>query len=65
MITLSKVDGRPLVINADEIETIESQHDTTVSLKSGKKIIVRESASEIIEKVISYKKECFSKLPSL
>ena len=63
MIKLSKVDGREIIVNADEIETIETQYDTTISLKSGKKIIVREQSKEIIDKVIEFKKLCFSKLP--
>ena len=58
MITLTKIDGRAIIINAAEIETVESSHDSTISLKTGKKIIVRESAEEIIQKVIIYKQKC-------
>ncbi len=69
MINLSRIDGRPITINADEIETIESSHDTTVSLKSGKKIIVRESAGAITEMVVAFKRKCFTeafaKLPEI
>jgi len=62
MIQLTTLDGRLIVVNADEIETIDSGHESLLALKSGKKIIVRESADEIINMVILYKKECFSKL---
>jgi flagellar protein FlbD len=62
MITLSRIDGREIVINADEIEFVEGTHDTTVSLISGKKIIVKDSPREIIDKVIEYKQKCFSDL---
>lgn len=55
MITLTKIDGRSIVVNADEIETVESFHDTTLSLKSGRKIIVSESPGTIIEKVVQYR----------
>lgn len=58
MITVTKVDGSKLTINADEIETIESTHDTLVSLISGKKIVVRESSNEIITLVIDYRRKC-------
>lgn len=60
MINLTRIDGRPLTVNADEIETIESSHDTTIGLKSGKKIIVIESPEEIIERVIAFRQKCFA-----
>lgn len=62
MIRLTTLDGRQIVVNADEIETIDAGHESLLSLKSGKKIIVRESSDEIINMVILYKKECFGKL---
>lgn len=58
MITLTRLDGQALIINADEIETIESPHDTTVGLRSGKKIIVRETPELIVERVIEYRRKC-------
>ena len=62
MIILTKIDGTEIIVNADEIETIESSHHSTIGLKSGKKIIVNENTDEIIEKVIDFKKKCFSEL---
>ncbi|MBM2815174.1 MAG: flagellar FlbD family protein [Ignavibacteria bacterium] len=58
MITLTKLDGNQITVNADEIETVECNHDTTLGLKSGKKIIVRELPSVITEKVIEYRQRC-------
>lgn len=63
MIVLTKLDGNMITINADEIESIESAHDSTLSMISGRKFIVKESYSEIIEKVINFKRKCFEKLP--
>lgn len=62
MITLTKIDGREITINTDEIETIESQFDSTITLKSGKKIIVKEKPEIIIQKVIEFKRKCESKI---
>ncbi len=59
MIELTTVYGRKIIVNAEEIEIIESSHETTISLKSGKKVIVKEPPDEIIQKVIKYKQECF------
>jgi flagellar protein FlbD len=58
MVELTKIDGTIIVVNAEEIETIESAYDTTITLRSGRKIIVRENKSLIIELVIAYKREC-------
>jgi len=63
MVTLTKIDGSSIVINADEIETVESNYNSTLTLRSGKKIVVTESPDEIIAQVISYRKKCFSSLP--
>ncbi len=57
MITLTRIDGSKITVNADEIETVESSYDSTITLKSGKKIIVREDADLIVEKVISYRRK--------
>ena len=62
MITLTKIDGSPLTVNADEIETVETSHDSTISLKSGRKIIVKETFDEIRNKTVKYRRECFSAL---
>ncbi len=61
MIKLTKVDGREIVINAEEIETVESSHDTTVTLRSGRKIIVKETPEVISDLVIIYKRTCLKK----
>ena len=59
MITLTKLNGKSFVINADLIETLESTPDTVVTLTTGKKYIVMEKTDDIIDKVIQYRKEIF------
>ena len=61
MVILNKIDGNEILVNCDEIETIEKNHDTTISLRSGKKVIVKQSFDEIIQKVVDYKKLIFNK----
>jgi uncharacterized protein YlzI (FlbEa/FlbD family) len=58
MIILTKIDRSQILVNSDEIEIAEHSHDTTISFKSGKKIIVSESYSEIIRKVAEFKRTC-------
>ena len=62
MITLTKIDGSPIIVNADEIEIVETLHDTTITLRGGKKVIVTETSQGIIDKVIEYRQKCFSKI---
>ncbi len=62
MINLTKVDGSSITVNVDEIEFFETIHDTTISLISGRKIIVKESSVEITEKVIKFKQKCSEKM---
>lgn len=58
MIQLTRLDLQHITVNADEIETVESTHDTMICLRSGKRIIVQESAEEIIQRVIEYRRLC-------
>jgi flagellar protein FlbD len=55
MIGLTRLNGRAVIVNAELIETVESTPDTVVSLVTGKKLVVRESAADVVEKVLSYR----------
>ncbi|MCL1826779.1 MAG: flagellar FlbD family protein [Candidatus Cloacimonetes bacterium] len=55
MVRLTKINNQEFFINSDLMEFIESTPDTIISLTTGKKIIVKESAEEVIEKIIEYK----------
>lgn len=57
MIILTKIDGSSIAINPDEIESVDSSHDPTITLISGRKIIVRESVEVISQKFIEYKRQ--------
>jgi flagellar protein FlbD len=56
MIRVKKINGEEVVINAELIETVEARPDTTISLSTGNKIIVKDTVSEVIEKVIEYRR---------
>lgn len=49
-------DNEELVVNVDQIEFIEGHLDTVLSMVSGKKIMVKESKSDIIKKVVEYRR---------
>jgi len=43
-------------VNADKIEFIEETPDTILSLESGKKVMVMESAEEVLTRIIAYRR---------
>ena len=57
MISLNRLNGRNIVINAEMIEYIEKTPDIIISLTNGKKIVVKDELAEIIDKVIEYKRK--------
>ena len=56
MIKVTRLNETELVINTDLIEFVESIPDTIISLTTGKKIMVKETIDEIIEKVKDFKR---------
>jgi flagellar protein FlbD len=56
MIRLTRLNGVEVVVNADLIEFVETTPDTLVTLFTGKKIPVRESTEEVIQRVVSYRR---------
>lgn len=61
MIYLSRLSGEELVVNAELIELVESTPDTVVTLVTGKKIVVRESADEVVERVLAYRRAAYGR----
>ncbi|MGN8644992.1 flagellar FlbD family protein [Gracilibacillus sp. HCP3S3_G5_1] len=57
MITLTKLNGDSITINAIYIERIESLPDTTITLTAQKKIFVREAEEEVKEMVKEFYKQ--------
>ena len=54
MIVLTKLGGRPLMINEELIETVSETPDTVITMNNGHTYIVTESIDEIMEKVIDF-----------
>lgn len=55
MIVVSRLNGEAFGLNADLIERVEAMPDTVVTLVDGKKLLVRESVEDIIDKVLHYR----------
>jgi len=43
------------MVNSDLIETIEATPDSVITLVTGKKLVVRESVTEILEKIVAFR----------
>jgi len=56
MIQLTKINGHQIVLNSDMIEYIEETPDTVITLTNNDKVIVKDRMSEIIGKVVRYRK---------
>jgi flagellar protein FlbD len=56
MIRLTRLNHKPLIINSDLIEHIETTPDTVLSLTSGQTFVVRETAEEVVERIVDYRR---------
>ena len=54
MITLTRLNGKPMVVNAELIRSVEENPDTTITLINGDHVIVRETMSEVVKRAIEY-----------
>lgn len=57
MIRLTKLDGTPIVLNADLIRYIEQLPDTYITLTSGDRMIVRETMERVMDLAIAYQQQ--------
>ncbi len=57
MISLTRLNQVPLVLNSDLIEHIEMTPDTVIALTNGQKFMVRETPDEVVERVIQFRRE--------
>ncbi len=56
MIPLTRTDGTAVLVNPDRIETIEETPDTIITLADGKKLLVRETATEVATRFHYYQR---------
>ncbi len=56
MVQLTRLNSHPLLLNSDLIKFVEESPDTVITLISGEKVVVRESAERVVEKVIEFRR---------
>ncbi len=54
MITVTRLNGRKMVVNAELIRTVEANPDTTLQLINGDHIIVKESMQDVVRLAVEY-----------
>ena len=57
MIDVIRLDGEKYWVNPHMIESMDSTPDTTLTMLSGKKLVVKNSPQDIIDKIIAYRKK--------
>ncbi len=57
MIQLTQLGGKTFWINPHLIEYIETTPDTTLTLTSGKHVIVREKVDAVIDAIVAYRRK--------
>ncbi len=56
MIQVTRLNQTAIVLNSDLIEQIESTPDTLITLTNNQKLIVLETADEIVERIRRYRR---------
>ena len=54
MILLTRLNSKPVVLNAELIKMIESTPDTLITLINGEHMMVRETVEEVVERAIDF-----------
>ncbi|MGB7283630.1 MAG: flagellar FlbD family protein [Candidatus Acidiferrum sp.] len=60
MIQLTRLNNQPLMVNSDMIKFVEKAPDTVLTLITGEKIIVLESAVTVLEKIVAFRQSIIS-----
>ena len=56
MITLHKLNGDEVVLNAELIETVEATPDTLITLLDRRRMMVCESVDDVVSAVVTYRR---------
>jgi flagellar protein FlbD len=56
MLILTKINQAQIAVNPDLIQYMEETPDTVITMTNDEKVVVKESITEIIEKVVSFRR---------
>jgi flagellar protein FlbD len=63
MIRVTRLDGTPMLVNVDQITWVEFTPDTVISLANGEKLLVSDSADEIVHRAHEFKRALLAPAP--
>jgi len=63
MITVTRLNGKQMVVNAELIKFVESAPDTIIKLTTGDSIMVKESMQQVVEMAVDYGRSLRKLLP--
>lgn len=63
MIRLTRLNNQSLTVNSDLIKFVEQSPDTLITLVTGEKIVVRETADEVLARIIEFRRSVLQGLP--
>ena len=56
MVQLTRLNNQPVMVNSDLIKFVEQSPDTLITLVNGEKFMVRETADEIVRRIVEYRR---------
>jgi len=65
LIRLTRLNNQEITVNSDLIKFIESNPDTVITLLNGDKILVHETAAEVVARVLEFRRAVVSGLESI
>jgi len=64
MIHVTRLNQAPMILNSDLIEHIEVTPDTVIALTNGQSVRVRETADEVLNRIIDFRRAIQGHFPS-
>ena len=59
MISITRLNGQEVYVNADLLLFLESSPETILTLLNGKKITVKETIPQVVDRIVEFKSRCF------
>lgn len=56
VIEVCRLDDSEFQLNAELIETVEATPDTLITLTTGKRLLVKESVEQVVDRILSYRR---------
>jgi flagellar protein FlbD len=56
VIQLTRLNNSSLIVNSDLIKFVEQSPDTVITLINGEKILVRETAEKVLERIVCFRR---------